>query len=132
MSANERFSNRKVVITMVFLTCVMSAIAAGIAIMFKTQNFKKLSSNADPSDKVQHSMFVKFEKKGEPKTKIFTKDTALFAKWKGKHSQTKQIVTLGSNRFNINKVSTESSTTMDISTTLGKTDSSFRNKGYLK
>ena len=132
MSANERFSNRKVVIIMVFLTCVMSAIAAGIAIMFKTQNVKNLSSKEDPSDKVQHSMFVKLEKKGEPKKKIFTKDTALFAKWKGKHSQTKQIVTLGSNRFNINKVSTESSTTMDISTTLGKTDSSFRNKGYLK
>ena len=132
MSANERFSNRKVVIIMVFLTCVMSAIAAGIAIMFKTQNVKNLSSKEDPSEKVQHSMFVKLEKKGQPKKKIFTKDTALFAKWKGKHSQTKQIVTLGSNRFNINKVSTESSTTMDISTTLGKTDSSFRNKGYLK
>ena len=117
---------------MVFLTCVMSAIAAGIAIMFKTQNVKNLSSKEDPSEKVQHSMFVKLEKKGQPKKKIFTKDTALFAKWKGKHSQTKQIVTLGSNRFNINKVSTESSTTMDISTTLGKTDSSFRNKGYLK
>ena len=132
MSANERFSNRKVVIIMVFLTCVMSAIAAGIAIMFKTQNVKGLTSKEDPSDKVQHSMFVKLEKKGEPKKKIFTKDTALFAKWKGKHSQTRQTVTLGSNRFNTSQVSTESSTTMELSTTLGKPNFILRKKGNLK
>ena len=117
---------------MVFLTCVMSAIAAGIAIMFKTQNVKNLSSKEDPSDKIQHSMFVQLEKKGQPKKKIFTKDTALFAKWKGKHSQTKQTVTVGPNRFNTSKVSTESSTTMDISTTPGKTNLVLRKKGNPK
>ena len=76
------------------------------------------------SDKVQHS------KKDEQKKKIFTKDTALFAKWKGKHSQTKQ--TVGSNRFNTSKVSTESSTTMEMSTTLGKTNFILRKKCNLK
>ena len=75
-------------------------------------------------------MFVKLEKKGEAKKKIFTKDTALFAKWKGKHSQTRQ--TVGSNRFNTSKVSTESSTTMEMSTTLGKINFILKKKCNLK